>query len=147
MTTDNIVSPSVIASFQILKEKILALHGPKARELAKKLEEQEKATSITIGCRLRCPNCSEIQRVVNVKEDPDLVAMLASGKKRGKAKQVPHTIVTLACGHERGEILPSKGVSFEDVPSSEADRLFPVDWMEVYKARMFRLNGSARCWF
>jgi hypothetical protein len=136
--------PSVVSQFEILKEKILNLHGARARELAEKLEGRDRATSIAIGDRLKCPVCPELQRVVKVKEDPEFFAKRAHDKSRGQ--WIPKTVVTLACGHERGEILPRKGISFEDVPSPEAERLFPVDWKELYKSRLFRHDGRVWSW-
>ena len=91
MTATKPASSSVESALLNLQQKLLTLHESKARELEKVLKEidegcEEKATSITIGSKLMCPTCSELQRVVKVKEDPDIVAVLASGKSRGKDK-------------------------------------------------------------
>jgi hypothetical protein len=46
-------------------------------------------SSITRKSRLLCAVCGDLQKVTNVEHEPS-------------------TIVTLKCGHERGELLPSR---------------------------------------
>jgi hypothetical protein len=45
-------------------------------------------SSITKKSRLLCAVCSDLQKVTNVEHEP--------------------TVVTLNCGHKRGELLPSR---------------------------------------
>jgi hypothetical protein len=72
----------------------------------------KKYTSITRRSRLLCPDGCGMQRVSRIDYLP-----------------LPWTVITLACGHVRGEVLPTQGNSFEHIRSEEGLRLFPPDLM------------------
>jgi hypothetical protein len=69
-----------------------------------------KYTSRTRRCRLLCPDGCGMQRVSSINRLPS-----------------PRTVITLACGHVRGEILPAKGISLENARSPKGLRLFPPE--------------------
>jgi hypothetical protein len=71
-----------------------------------------KYSSITAKCRLLCPEGCGTQRVSQIEYLP-----------------LPWTVITLACGHVRGEVLLAKGNSLEQIRSKEGLRLFPPDLM------------------
>jgi hypothetical protein len=70
----------------------------------------KKYTSITRRSRLLCPDGCRMQRVSRIDYLP-----------------LPWTVITLACGHVRGEILPAMGISREDINTPAGRRLFPPD--------------------
>jgi hypothetical protein len=78
-------------------------------------ERQKQYTSITHDCSLLCPAGCGLQRVTSI-----------------RGLTFPLTVITLACGHVRGEILPAKGVSLEHVSSPEGLRLFPPDLIAAH---------------
>ena len=70
-----------------------------------------RRTSITTRCRLLCPDCGELKRVAAITFD-------------GKGT----TVVSLQCGHSRGELLPVTApgrVSLELLNTPDGRRLFP----------------------
>jgi hypothetical protein len=72
-------------------------------------------TTITTKSRLLCPDGCGMKRVVTI--DP-----ASYGEN-----PLQDTRVTLSCGHERGELLPAKGISLEDLKHERGRKLFPLD--------------------
>ena len=68
-------------------------------------------TSITKASKLLCPFGCGLKRVTAI--DPT-------------SYQGIRTLVRLECGHERGEILPAKGISLEHMRSDEGRTAFPA---------------------
>lgn len=75
-------------------------------------------TKITRRCKLLCPVGCEMQRVVSIAP----VSL--------HTQPVEDTFVTLKCGHVRGELLPTRGVSLEQISTEQGHSLFPYDRRE-----------------
>jgi hypothetical protein len=76
----------------------------------------KQPSTITNRSRLLCPDCDELRRVKEVMQDDETP-----------------TIVYLACGHFRGELLPLKAgrISIENLNTAQGRTCFPamrIEW-------------------